>query len=92
MENKPVLIRRKKPKKHIKVLDVVLVLIGIYVIGFVIATIIIYTTNGWPYDALFPYALGIGGIEGLCSCAIQISKYKRGVSHDDNDGNTDNIY
>lgn len=58
-------------------LDRALILVGLYVLIFVIVTIVIYTINKWPYDALFPYALGVGGIEGLCTCVIQVSKYKR---------------
>lgn len=62
----------------LKTLDKVLLIVGCYIFLFVFTTVVIYTVNGWQYDALIPYALGLGGLEGLCTTAITVSKYIKG--------------
>lgn len=79
---------RSQSSKKIKTLDLVLIIVGLYALSFVVATVIIYTINGWQYDALFPYALCISGVEGICSMIITVSKYKHkiDISEEEEDG------
>ena len=72
--------------KKLNTLDWVLLVVEVQIIAFTIATIIIYTINGWQFDTLVTCFLGIfGGIEPIIAGAIQIGKYKH-KKGDKNDG------
>lgn len=62
--------------KKLKTLDKVLITLASFLFAFVVATIIIYTYNGWQYDTLITCVLGGSGIEVIASAVIQIGKYK----------------
>jgi hypothetical protein len=68
-----------------KTLDKILMIVGIFLALFIIATVIIYTMNGWQFDTLITCVLGGGGIEVITSAFIQIAKYKhkKGVEEDE---------
>ena len=65
-------IRRKRRNN----IDKALIFVGSFLVGFIIATIIIYTVNGWQYDTLITCVLGAGGVESIAAAFIQIAKYK----------------
>ena len=65
--------RRKRPNR----LDKALTFVATFLVAFVIATVIIYTVNGWQYDTLITCVLGAGGIEAIAGAFIQMAKYRR---------------
>ena len=72
--------------KKFNTLDWILLIVEVQILSFTIATIIIYTLNGWQFDTLVTCFLGIfGGIEPIIAGAIQISKYKHKKGDEDND-------
>lgn len=70
-----------------KTLDKVLIIIGAYIGAFVVATVIIYTVNGWQYDALIPCVVGGGVLEAINTMIITVNKIKRGSDAVSNTGN-----
>jgi len=40
----------------------ILAIAAAFVAAFIVYTLIVYTINGWQWDALFEYVLGAGGI------------------------------
>lgn len=69
-----------------KTLDKVLLAVGLFLAAFIIATVIIYTVNGWPYDVLIPCVVGSGVLETVNTMLITVSKIKRGIG-DENANN-----
>lgn len=71
--------------KKLNTLDKVLIGLASFLFVFIIATLIIYTINGWQFDTLITCVLGSGGIEVIASAFIQIAKYKhkKGVEEDE---------
>lgn len=63
--------------KKLNTLDKILIVLAAYIFAFVVATMIIYTVNGWPFDTLITCVLGSGGLEALAMAGIQIAKYFR---------------
>ena len=62
--------------KKFNTLDKVLIGLASFLFVFIVATLIIYTLNGWQFDTLITCVLGSGGIEVIASAFIQIAKYK----------------
>lgn len=62
--------------KKLNTLDKVLIGLASFLFVFIVATLIIYTINGWQFDTLITCVLGSGGIEVIASAFIQIAKYK----------------
>lgn len=62
--------------KKLNKLDKVLIVLASFLFVFVVATVVIYTINGWQYDTLITCVLGAGGIESVAGAFIQIAKYK----------------
>ena len=62
--------------KKFNTLDKVLIILASFLFVFIVATVIIYTMNGWQYDTLITCVLGAGGIETIAGAFIQIAKYK----------------
>lgn len=60
-----------------KTLDKVLIAVGIFLAAFIVATVIIYTVNGWPYDVLIPCVLGGGLLETVNTMIITVNKIRR---------------
>jgi len=61
-----------------KTLDKVLIIVGGFLAAFIIATMIIYTYNGWPFDTLIPCVVGGTVIEAINTMIITVSKVKTG--------------
>ena len=61
-----------------KTLDKVLIIVGIFLATFIIATVVIYTMNGWQYDTLIPCVVGSGLLETVNTMIITVNKIKRG--------------
>lgn len=76
----------KRIFRNIKTLDKVLIILSIFLFSFIVASIVIYTVNGWPFDTLITMVLGGSGIELISTALIQISKIRKG---DDNDSDID---
>ena len=76
------LIRKKKPKKEVKTLDIVLIVLAFFLFSFITATVIIYTVKDWQFDTLITMVLGGSGVELVSTALISISKIRRGVSDD----------
>ena len=74
---------KKKPK--MKTLDKVLIIIGVFVAVFIIATVVIYTYNGWPYDTLIPCVVGGGVLEAINTMIITVNKIKHNKIGEDED-------
>lgn len=66
-----------------KTLDKILMIVGIFLALFIIATVIIYTMNGWQYDVLIPCVVGSGLLETVNTMLITVHKIKKGVQVDD---------
>lgn len=69
--------------KKLNTLDKVLIILASFLFLFIVATMIIYTINGWQFDTLITCVLGGGGIEVIASAVIQIHKYKHKGEIDD---------
>lgn len=74
-----------------KTLDKVLIAVGIFLAVFIIATVIIYTANGWPYDVLIPCVLGSGLLETVNTMIITVNKIRRGEDDVDDIGDRSSI-
>lgn len=67
-----------------KTLDKVLMLVGIFIAVFIIATVIIYTYNSWQYDVLIPCVVGGGLLETVNTMLITVHKIKQGKTEEVN--------
>lgn len=63
-------------KEKLSKLDKVLYAVALFLFVFIVSTVVIYTVNGWQYDALITCVLGAGGVEAIAGAFIQIAKYK----------------
>lgn len=61
-----------------KTLDKVLIIVGGFIAAFIIATVVIYSVNGWQYDTLIPCVVGGGILETVNTMIITVNKIKRG--------------
>lgn len=72
-------------KNKLNKLDKVLIGMALFLFAFILATIIIYTFNGWQYDTLITCVLGAGGIESIAGAFIQVAKYKHKNESEENE-------
>ena len=77
-----------------KTLDKVLIIVGGFIAAFIVATVIIYTYNGWQYDTLIPCVVGSGLLETVNTMIITITKIKRNAGNENvnNDLECSDIY
>ncbi len=61
-----------------KTSNVILVLLGVFLVGFIAAMTVIFCVKGSVPDTLIQYTLGAGGVEALLLAGIKISKVVRG--------------
>ena len=61
-----------------KTSNVILVLLGVFLVGFSAAMTVIFCVEGSVPDTLIQYTLGAGGVEALLLAGIKISKVMRG--------------
>ena len=73
----------KKPTKRLNTLDKVLIILASFLFAFIVATVVIYTVNGWQYDTLITMVLGGSGAEVFASAIIQVAKYKHKKDDDE---------
>ena len=61
-----------------KTSNLVLLIIGIFILAFIVAMTVIFCVMGSTPDTLIQYTLGAGGLEVLLLAAIKISKVVSG--------------
>lgn len=59
--------------KKLNKIDKMLKILASFLFAFIVATVIIYTYNGWPYDTLITAVLGGGGLEAFIMGLIKIT-------------------
>lgn len=69
--------------KKSKTLDKVLIIVGVFLAAFIIATVVIYTMNGWQYDTLISCVLGCGILETVNTMIITVSKIRKGGNNNE---------
>lgn len=77
--------------KKLKTSNLILLIIGIFILTFVVAMTVIFCIKGAVPDTLIQYVLGAGGLEVLLLAGIKISKVVVGEkynesSYDNEDG------
>lgn len=70
-------IMARKRKKH-KTSNVVLLILGLFILAFICTMIVVFWVKGSVPDTLIQYTLGAGGVEVLVLAAIKISKVVAG--------------
>lgn len=68
---------KRKQNKH-KTSNVILIIIGVFILTFITAMTVIFCVKGSTPDVLIQYTLGAGGVEVLLLAAIKISKVIKG--------------
>lgn len=68
-----------------KTLDRVLIIVGLYIGSFIIATITIYTIKDWQFDTLITSVLGAGAAEVILTAIITITKIRKGKVDNEDD-------
>jgi len=66
--------RSRKPKTS----NVILLALGLFALGFIVAMTVIFCVKGAVPDTLIQYTLGAGGVEALLLAGIKISKVVSG--------------
>lgn len=69
--------------KKLNTIDKVLIILASFLFVFIVATMVIYTVNGWQFDTLITCVLGAGGVESIAGAFIQVAKYKHKKEEDD---------
>lgn len=69
---------KRKTKKKRNTSNIILVIIGVFVLAFITAMTVIFCKYGSVPDTLIQYTLGAGGVEVLLLAAIKISKVLKG--------------
>ena len=67
----------KKNKKR-KTSNIVLLVLGIFIMAFIVSMEVIFCVTGSVPDTLIQYTLGAGGLEVLVMAGIKISKVVSG--------------
>ena len=57
-----------------KTSNVILALLGVFLLGFIAAMTVIFCVKGAVPDTLIQYTLGAGGVEALLLAGIKVSK------------------
>ena len=68
-----------------KTSNLILILLGIFLLTFIITMIIIFCVKDSVPDTLIQYTLGAGGVEAFMLAAIKISKVVKGEKVDKED-------
>ena len=67
----------KKSKKR-KTSNIVLLVLGLFIMAFIVSMEVIFCVTGSVPDTLIQYTLGAGGLEVLLMAGIKISKVVSG--------------
>lgn len=67
-------VANNKPKPKMKTSNLVLIIIGVFVLLFITTMIVIFCIKGSTPDILIQYTLGAGGVEALLLAGIKIVK------------------
>lgn len=73
--------------KKRKTSNLILGLIGVFIMTFIISMEVIFCVKGSVPDTLIQYTLGAGGVEVVLLAAIKISKVVVGEKTDEEGGN-----
>lgn len=73
---------KRKTKKKRKTSNVILFIIGVFILTFITAMTVIFCIKGAVPDVLIQYTLGAGGVEVFLLAAIKISKVVAGEKID----------
>ena len=65
---------RKRTKKKHKMSNMILLVLGLFILAFIVTMIWIFCKYGAVPDTLITCTMGAGGIEALLLAAIKISK------------------
>lgn len=68
-----------------KTSNLILILLGLFIVTFIVTMIVIFCVKSAVPDTLIQYTLGAGGVEALLLAAIKISKVIKGGSNDGED-------
>lgn len=68
-----------------KTSNLVLAIMGVFILLFVITMIVTYWVKGGVPDTLIQYVLGAGGVEALVLAGIKVSKVLTGKEVNEND-------
>nr|WP_325222945.1 hypothetical protein [uncultured Oscillibacter sp.] len=71
-----------------KTSNLILLALGVFALGFIVAMTVIFCVKGAVPDTLIQYTLGAGGVEALLLAGIKISKVKAG----DKPGESEDTY
>ena len=74
----------EKPRRR-KTSNVILLALGLFAFGFIVAMIVIFCVKGAVPDTLIQYTLGAGGMEALLLAGIKISKARAGEGGGDDE-------
>lgn len=74
-----------KRRRRRKTSDIVLLALGIFAFGFIVAMTVIFCVKGAVPDTLIQYTLGAGGVEALLLAGIKISKVRVGEGRENDE-------
>ena len=72
------LLEVKNPKPKQKTSNLVLLVLGLFLLLFIIAMTVIFCVKDAVPDTLIQYVLGAGGVEAVLLAAIKVSKVVTG--------------
>lgn len=67
-----------KRRRRRKTSDLILLALGLFAFGFIVAMTVIFCVKGTVPDTLIQYTLGAGGVEALLLAGIKITKVRTG--------------
>ena len=75
-------MRGRREKEPTKTSNLILALLGLFLLTFISAMTAIFCVKGAVPDTLIQYTLGAGGVEALLLAGIKISKVRAGEKED----------
>lgn len=81
-------MRGKREKRPLKTSNLILALLGLFLLAFISTMTAIFCVKGAVPDTLIQYTLGAGGVEALLLAGIKISKVRAG----DTPGESEDTY
>lgn len=68
----------KKKNKKRKTSNIILLILGLFIMAFIVSMEVIFCVTGSVPDTLIQYTLGAGGLEVLVMALIKVSKVVSG--------------